>query len=81
MNRQEKIQVEKEKQAVSRRATDVMLLATIVGLKKSHGFGKKRIERTLAYIMREAEIMASGMIGLHDYQTYAEEFTKFKLEE
>ena len=79
MNRQEKIQVEKEKQAISKRTSDVILLATIVGLHKAHGFGAKRIERTLAHIMKEAEVMSSGMIGLSDYEKYAEELTGFKV--
>ena len=80
MNRLEKIQVEKEKQAISKRTTDVCLLATIVGLHKTYGFGKKRLERALVAIMTEAEIMASGMIGLDDYKAYAEQLTKLKLE-
>lgn len=81
MNRQEKLQVEKDLKKASKRSVDVFLLATIVALHKEFGFGKLRIEKTLAAIMKEAEIMSSGMIGLIDYQAYAEELTGFKLEE
>ena len=81
MNRQEKIQVEREKQAISKRSVDTCLLTMLVGLHKEYGFGKKRLGRTLEAIMKEAEIMASGMIGFEDYKSYAEELTKVKLEE
>ena len=81
MNRQEKIQVEKEKKAISKRTVDVYLLATVVGLHKEFGFGAKRIEKALAAITKEAEVMSSGMIGLSDYEKYAEELTGFRMGE
>ena len=81
MNRREEIQVKERMQKISKRTSDVFLLATIVAVYKEFGFDAENIEKLLKAIVKEAEIMSSGMIGFYDYQAYAEELTGFKLEE
>ena len=80
MNRREQELVIREKQLVSKRSTEAVILAVMdyfYGL----GYRKKRINRILNGITEKAEIMASGMIGFEDYKTSVEEKTKITLEE
>ena len=56
-------------------ATDTILSALTVTLKKEYGFGQERIQRVLQGITNEVAPIGSGMIGYEDYKAYAEDFT------
>lgn len=85
MNRMEQIQVEKEKKRYAKlctkRASDSLQLVFIVALYKAFGFRKQRLLRAFDAITKEAEILASGMIGFDDYKAYAEELTGITFED
>lgn len=71
MNKQDKIQMEKEierqKEKVSKIVSSYWILAIIVGLFKLYGFKEKRITNALKSIIPEVNCLISGMIGMTDY--------------
>ena len=56
-------------------ATDTILSALTVTLKKEYGFGQERIQKVLKGIEKEVSPIGSGMIGYEDYKEYARDFT------
>ena len=84
MNKQEKIQVEKEIERVSERVAKMIeaywFLAIIVGLNKAYGYKEKGINKALKYIIKEVDTLSTGMIGLTDYYDTIEELTGVKID-
>ena len=62
-------------------ATDTILSALTVTLKKEYGFGQERIQRVLKGIETEVVPIGSGMIGYDDYKEYAKDFTGVSIKE
>lgn len=83
MNRLEKIQVEEEKIRYADKFAFIVLRvfmnSVVVTLYKEHGFGAKRLSKFCKDILKEANLMGSGMIGIDDYEQYAKELTKFTI--
>lgn len=86
MNRQEKIQVEIEKeryaQKFAKESFDMLQLATIRILHKEFGFGKQRLLKAYDAITKEAtEVINSAMIDYKTYKKSVEELVGIEFED
>lgn len=67
------VEIEKSRKAITKAAVDRLVAAFIMVLNSRFGFGKTRIDKLLAELNTQFEMIDEGYVTLEDFQNWCKE--------